>query len=87
MPDEIRAFMLTENQWEKWLKRFYFLRRDRSGSHERPHKPVLLLVVLDLLDRGQLTKNEIRLTPELVNTFKRHFETVRWREELLNANS
>jgi hypothetical protein len=49
--------MPTENTWQQWLERLYNLRRDKRGSHERPHKPVLLLAVLDLLDRGSLTKN------------------------------
>jgi putative restriction endonuclease len=40
-----------------------------------------LLAILDLLDRGLLTKNEIRLTPELVNTFNRYFEAVRRRND------
>ena len=38
--------------WEHWLERVYNLRRDKQGSHERPHKPVLLLSIIDLLDRG-----------------------------------
>jgi hypothetical protein len=35
--------MPTEKTWRQWLERLYNLRRDKSGSHERPHKPVLLL--------------------------------------------
>jgi predicted restriction endonuclease len=30
---------------DRWLERLYNLRRDKRGSHERPHKPVLLLLV------------------------------------------
>ena len=30
-----------------WLDRLYDLRRDNPGSHERPHKPVLLLAIMD----------------------------------------
>jgi hypothetical protein len=73
--------MPTERTWQQWLERFYNLRRDKRGSHERPHKPVLLLAILDLLDRGALTKNEIELTPELSKTFKRYFEVVRQRDD------
>jgi putative restriction endonuclease len=71
----------TEKTWQQWLERLYNLRRDKRGSHERPHKPVLLLAVLDLLDRGSLTKNEIRLSPDLTKTFKRYFEVVRQRDD------
>jgi len=28
--------MPTEQTWQQWLERFYNLRRDESGSHERP---------------------------------------------------
>ena len=63
--------------WEKWLDRLYNLRRDKSGSHERPHKPALLLSIIDLLDRGVITRNEVPLSDELVATFKRYFAIVR----------
>ena len=56
--------MPTEKTWQEWLERLYSLRRDKRGSHERPHKPVLLLSILDLLDRAQVNSNEITLTPE-----------------------
>jgi len=69
--------MPTQNTWQQWLERFYNLRRDKLGSHERPHKLVLLLAILELLDRGLLTKNEVRLSPDLVRTFKRSFAVVR----------
>lgn len=70
--------MAVSNQaWELWLERLYNLRRDRRGSHERPHKPALLLSIIDLLDRGVITGNEIPLSDELVNTFKRYFKVVR----------
>jgi putative restriction endonuclease len=73
--------MPTEKTWQQWLERFYNLRRDKRGSHERPHKPVLLLAILDLLDHGLLDKNEIPLNPDLVKTFKRYFEVVRQRDD------
>lgn len=62
--------------WENWLERLYNLRRDKSGSYERPHKPVLLLSVIDLLDRGVFNHNAIQLDEELVSTFKRYFAVV-----------
>ena len=73
--------MPTEKTWQQWLERFYNLRRDKRGSHERPHKPVLLLAILDLLDRGLVTRNEIPLSTDLVKTFKRYFEVVRQRDD------
>ena len=69
--------MVKETNWKVWLERLYSLRRDKRGSHERPHKPALLLRIIDLLDRGVLTGNQIPLTDDLMESFRRHFEIVR----------
>jgi hypothetical protein len=50
------ASMPTERTWLQWLERFCSLRRDKRGSHERPHKPVVFLAILDLLDCGLILK-------------------------------
>jgi putative restriction endonuclease len=63
--------------WQYWLERLYNLRRDKCRTHERPHKPVLLLAILDLLDRGVVAQNQVPLSPDLVKTFKRFFAVVR----------
>ena len=68
---------MMEGEWNNWLERLYNLRRDKRGSHERPHKPVLLLSIMDLLDRGLIGENKVALNEELVRTFKRYFEVVR----------
>ena len=67
---------VSNSEWENWLERLYNLRRDKSGSHERPHKPALLLSIIDLLDHGVITRNEVPLSDELVTTFKRYFAVV-----------
>lgn len=64
-------------QWNNWLERLYNLRRDKRGAHERPHKPALLLSLIDLLDRNIVTKNLFPLSDELVATFKRYFAVVK----------
>jgi putative restriction endonuclease len=68
---------VSNSAWENWLERLYNLRRDKSGSHERPHKPTLLLSIIDLLDRGVIVRNEVPLSEELVASFKRYFAVVR----------
>jgi putative restriction endonuclease len=68
---------VSNSGWENWLERLYNLRRDKSGSHGRPHKPALLLSIIDLLDHGVITRNEVPLSDELVATFKRYFAVVR----------
>lgn len=64
-------------EWDNWLERLYNLRRDKSGSHERPHKPVLLLTIIDLLDHGLINRNEVPLSEELVRAFRSYFDVVR----------
>ena len=73
--------MPTDKTWQTWLERLYNLRRDKCGSHERPHKPVLLLAIMDLLDQGLLTKNEIPLSEDLVRVFQRYFAAVRQQDD------
>jgi putative restriction endonuclease len=70
-----------KNAWGLWLDRLYNLRRDKQGDHERPHKPALLLAILDLLDRGLISENAIELSPELKKTFARYFEVVRKKDD------
>jgi len=67
--------------WNNWLERLYNLRRDKRGDHERPHKPVLLLSIIDLMDRRLVTENLIPLSDELVSTFKRYFAVVKQRDD------
>jgi putative restriction endonuclease len=68
---------VSEQTWEACLERLYNLRRDKRGAYERPHKPVLLLSIMDLLDCGVIAGNTIPLSEELVRTFKCYFEVVR----------
>jgi len=69
--------VVSDHGWGNWLERLYNLRRDKRGSHERPHKPVLLLSIIDLMDRGTITTNQVPLSKELVAAFKRYFGLVR----------
>jgi len=45
------------------------LRRD-SKSGGAPHKPILLLAILELVRKGEIINNRIEITPELVLEFK-----------------
>jgi len=69
--------MPSEKTWQQWLERLYNLRRDKGGDHERPHKAILLIAILDLFDRGILCHNQVAFSPELLKTFERYFEVVR----------
>lgn len=53
------------------------LRVGRVGDHVRPHKPSLLLAVLDLAEAGRLVENKIRYDAPLLEAFHRYFTVVR----------
>jgi putative restriction endonuclease len=73
----ITGTSVSEHEWEHWLERLYSLRRDKKGPLERPHKPVLLLSIIDLLDRGLIKSNSVPLSDELVAAFRRYFNIVK----------
>jgi putative restriction endonuclease len=61
---------------DKYLQMFANLRTDRGWDrypeitcHRAPHKPFLLLSVMDLIDQGRITENVIEPSYELVDTF------------------
>jgi hypothetical protein len=47
-----------------YADRFKKLRRNKSGEHYSPHKPVMLLAIMDLIESGQVVDN---LTKALIN--------------------
>ena len=62
---------------DEYCERFQSLHTDQHQGRPRPHKAVMLLAVLSLADNGQLVKNEITYSPELLELFKRFFAIVR----------
>ncbi len=54
------------------------VRPARDGKRARPHKPCLLLAVIDLFEAEVLQKNQIEFdaTPRLLETFNSYFEAV-----------
>jgi putative restriction endonuclease len=62
---------------EDAIARLYDLKRGRTGKHERPHKPILLLAVLDLIERELITANRILPSKELRDRFSAYFKIVR----------
>jgi hypothetical protein len=48
-----------------------------AERHERPHKPLLLLAVLDLIAEGRATPDRIPWSQELRQRFTRYFQLVR----------
>ncbi|RNI32254.1 restriction endonuclease [Rufibacter immobilis] len=58
---------------KKYLHKFTHLRQGVTKFGPAPHKPVLLLSLIELFEKDVLTENRICITPELVGTFKENF--------------
>jgi len=54
---------------DQWLGKFASLKVDRARGDPAPHKPLLLLVVLELAEQGKLPREVLPLTPELAFQF------------------
>ncbi len=52
-----------------WLHKLATLQIDRSRGDPAPHKPFLLLVILEMADRGEITGSELLLSPDLAFRF------------------
>jgi len=68
---------------EKYLQRFARLRTDTGRDqypaityHRAPHKPFLLLSIIDLLAQGRITENLIEPSYELVDTFNTYWSSI-----------
>ncbi len=60
----------------EWLKKFQNLRVDRASRTPAPHKPLLLLAILDFVESGEIATPRVRLTPELAFRFLGYWEIV-----------
>jgi len=57
------------------------LRRSSKAGHQRPHKFVLLLSVIELVDRGLLQENKIYPEEPLITIFENYFNLVRKKDD------
>jgi putative restriction endonuclease len=56
-----------------YVKKFAKLRVDRAHGSVAPHKPILLLSVIELFQQGAIQQNQIFLSPELISTFLKYW--------------
>lgn len=61
---------------EQWLAKLAKLKVDRARGDPAPHKPLLLLVILDLAESGQFPPMPLPLTPELAFRFCTYWSVV-----------
>ncbi|WP_234405873.1 HNH endonuclease [Leeuwenhoekiella sp. MAR_2009_132] len=65
---------MMEELLVKYLNHFKKLNRGfNPGFGKAPHKPILLISIIDIAERGLLTSNRFDITPELVLRFKEYF--------------
>ena len=55
---------MNEDTRERWLAKLAKLKIDLKGN-PAPHKPLLLLVVIELAEQGLLPRGTFTLTPEI----------------------
>ncbi len=72
---------------EEYLHRFARLNRAPNARLGRaPHKPVLLLTLLDAVDQGIISENFVPISPELAALFRQHWQALvppgTWHEKM-----
>jgi putative restriction endonuclease len=67
---------MLEKNLDYYFQRFANLRIDRSHGRPAPHKPILLLSIIELIERHVIYTNEIELTPEIVSTFLNYWNAL-----------
>jgi putative restriction endonuclease len=72
--------VMNEATKEHWLAKLAKLRVDLRGN-PAPHKPLLLLVVIELAEQGLLPKGTILLSPELAFRFCTYWSIVAHRRK------
>ena len=66
---------MSTDTLQKYVQKMKCLRVDRAHG-VAPHKPLLLLAVIELIERGQIRDNKIYLSPELAETFMKYWSKV-----------
>jgi hypothetical protein len=66
---ERRSALPRMTRADYWLTKFSNIRVDRARGDPAPHKPLLLLVLCDLVEQASLSHVTLPLTPELAFRF------------------
>ncbi len=65
--------IFSEQALKKYLTKFSKLRRADTPYGKAPHQPVFLLTIIEEIEKGDISTNEIKITPEIVALFKENF--------------
>ena len=66
---------MSTDTLQKYVQKMKRLRVDRAHG-VAPHKPLLLLAIIELIERGQIQENKIPLSPNLAETFIKYWSKV-----------
>jgi putative restriction endonuclease len=72
--------MIVKDQ-KYWLNKLATLRIDRARDNPAPHKPLLLLVIMEMAEKGEITKREVTLSPDLAFRFSVYWSVVAQRRK------
>ncbi|MCH7987838.1 MAG: hypothetical protein IID46_01670 [Planctomycetes bacterium] len=72
---------------EQWLAKMANLRVDRASGDPAPHKPLLLLAILEYAERGDLPAETLPLSPELAFQFYTYWAIVAHRRASSQAET
>lgn len=59
-----------ENELLKYLKKLTHLNRASKDGEKAPHKPILLLSIIESIEAGDIRENRIEITAELIARFR-----------------
>jgi putative restriction endonuclease len=66
--------MIHSTALESYRRRFQTLKQGNTPHGRAPHKPILLLSVIQQIEKGHITNNRIYLTADLVSAFVETFK-------------
>jgi putative restriction endonuclease len=59
-----------------WLHKLTTLRIDRARGNPAPHKPLLLLVILEMAEKAEIKNLELKVSPDLAFRFSTFWSIV-----------
>jgi len=71
--------MVKDQQY--WLRKLATLRIDRARGNPAPHKPLLLLVIMEMAEKGEIASREVTLSPDLAFRFSVFWSVVAQRRK------
>jgi putative restriction endonuclease len=64
-----------------WLQKLATLRIDRARGNPAPHKPLLLLVIIEMMEKGEIKSPEVTLSPDIAFRFSVFWSVVAQRRK------